>query len=82
MDLQEGLAPGKRFRCGACGNLTRFDIVSTERLRRFWHVDLSGEGRADEEEILSREVESVTCRWCGSPDHIEVLDAPGAPEVA
>lgn len=80
MDLSAGLEPGKRFRCSACGNLTRFDVVVRERLRRFWHVDLSGEGRADEEELLEREVESVTCRWCGATEHIQVVDAPGAGE--
>ena len=82
MDLAAGLEPGKRFRCAACGNLTRFDVVSRERLRRFWHVDLSGDGQSDEEEILEREIESVTCRWCGSAEHIEVVDAPGGAESA
>lgn len=77
MDLAAGLEPGKRFRCAGCGNLTRFDVLSSERVRRFWHVDLSGEGRADEEERLEVTVESVMCRWCGSADQIEVVDAPG-----
>lgn len=82
MDLAAGLEPGKRFRCGACGNLTRFDVLVRERVRRFWHVDLSGEGNTDEEELLEREVESVACRWCGSAEHIEVVEAPGAPEAS
>ena len=82
MDLAAGLEPGKRFRCGACGNLTRFDVLARERVRRFWHVDLSGEGRPDEEELLEREVESVACRWCGSAEHIEVVDVPGAVEAS
>ncbi len=72
-----GLEPGTRFRCAGCGNLTRFDIETTERVRRFWHVDLAGEGRIDEEE---REVavEAVTCRWCGTGARVEVVDVPGA----
>jgi len=70
------LDAGKRWRCGACGNLTRFDVESVERVRRFWHVDLSGQGRVDEEARLNVDVTSVTCRWCGSPDAIEVVDAP------
>jgi len=82
MDLAQGLQAGKRFRCSGCGNLTRFDVVSQERLRRFWHVDLSGQGSAEEEEIMAREVESVTCRWCGSAEHIEVVDAPGGDTAA
>lgn len=75
--LALGLTPGHRFRCGACGNLTRFDVQSVERVRRFWHVDLSGSGTAEEEERLEVQVEAVTCRWCGASDAIEVVDAPG-----
>ena len=71
-----GLPEGKRWRCGACGNLTRFDVESVERVRRFWHVELSGEGRVDEEEHLDVDVVSIACRWCGATDSIEVIDAP------
>ncbi|MGH3666535.1 MAG: hypothetical protein ACRDU8_10705 [Egibacteraceae bacterium] len=77
-----GLAPDRRWRCGACGNLTRFDVETTERIRRFWHVDLAGQGRAEEETAVAVAVESVTCRWCGSSDDIEVVDAPGAPPTS
>jgi hypothetical protein len=79
MDLATGLQAGKRFRCSGCGNLTRFDVESVERVRRFWHVDLAGSGHAEEEERVEVRVESVTCRWCGAGDRIEVIDAlPGA----
>ncbi len=74
-----GLPAGKRWRCGACGNLTRFDVESVERVRRFWHLDLAGEGRVDEEDRVDVDVIAVTCRWCGSKDAIEVVDAPSAP---
>lgn len=77
-DLAAGLEPGSRFRCGGCGNVTRFDVVATERTRRFHHFDLGGEDAVDEEEILSREVESVSCRWCGRDDAILVETAPSA----
>jgi hypothetical protein len=73
-----GLQDGKRFRCGACGNLTRFDVETVERVRRYWHVDLSGTGRAEEETRLEVTVETVTCRWCGSTDHVQVVDTPAA----
>lgn len=73
-----GLTPGTRYRCGACGNLTRFDVLSSERVRRFWHVDLSGEGAVEEEDALEVTIESITCRWCGATDAIEVVDAPSA----
>ena len=83
MSMQEvaGLATGTRYRCAACGNLTRFDVESVERVRRFWHVDLAGAGEPEEEERLEVTIASVTCRWCGSADAIEVVDVPGAGEV-
>lgn len=77
MSRPPGLAAGKRWRCDACGNLTRFDVESTERVRRFWHLDLAGEGVVEEEEFAEVDVRSVICRWCGSRDAITVVDAPG-----
>lgn len=70
-----GLAPGQRYRCGQCGNLTRFDVETAERVRRYWHAELGGEGRIDSEERTEHQVVSVTCRWCGSTD-VAVQDAP------
>jgi transposase len=78
MDLAEGLAPGNRFRCTACGNLTRFDVVATERTRRFHHLDLGGAGEVEEEELLARTVERVSCRWCNRDDAIAVEPVAGA----
>lgn len=78
MEEVAGLTVGQRYRCGACGNLTRFDVESVERVRRYWHLDLSGVGVAEEEERLEVTLQSVTCRWCGSADAIEVVQAPGA----
>lgn len=78
-DLATGLTPGHRFRCGGCGNVTRFDVVATARTRRFHHFDLGGRGEVEEEEILEQDVESVTCRWCGRSDAVEVEPAPAAP---
>jgi hypothetical protein len=72
-----GLLPGQRFRCAACGNLTRFDVESVERVRRFWHADLAGGGTVEEEERVDVDVKSVTCRWCGSAESIEIVAAPG-----
>ena len=71
-DLALGLEPTHRFRCGACGNLTRFDVVTAERTRRYHHLELGGAGEVEEEEVLERTVEEVTCRWCGRADGIEV----------
>jgi hypothetical protein len=77
-ELARGLEPGHRFRCDACGNVTRFDVVATSRTRRFHHFDLGGAGHVEEEEVLANDVESVTCRWCGRSDAIQIEPAPAA----
>lgn len=67
-----------RYRCNACGNLTRFDVVTTRRSRAYHHFDLAGDLRVEEEEVLGETVEEVRCRWCGATGgSIEVL-ATGA----
>jgi len=66
-----------RYRCSACGNRTRFDVLETRRTRSFFHFDLGGDCRVEEEEVLDSLVESVTCRWCGRATGIEALDDGG-----
>ena len=63
-----------RWRCGGCGNLTRFDVTRTRRTTEFWHFDLAGDYEVEETTTQSEEVESVTCRWCGRSDAIELVD--------
>lgn len=63
------------YRCDACGNKTRFDVFEAKRVRAFHHFTLGGEDNIEEEEILERNVEKVTCRWCGSSDSIVEEDA-------
>lgn len=75
-DLAAGLMPGHRFRCDGCGNVTRFDVVTTTRARQFHHFDLGGIGEVEDEQVLERIVESVTCHWCNRDDAIVVEDAP------
>ncbi|MGH2811547.1 MAG: hypothetical protein ACRDI1_02375 [Actinomycetota bacterium] len=67
------MTEGNRYRCSACGNLTRFDVVSTRRTRAFHHYSLGGELTVEDEEVLDLVVEKVTCRWCGSADEIETV---------
>ncbi len=67
-----------RWRCAACGNLTRFDVVRTLRLREYVHADLTGETAVEESETLGETVEHVTCRWCGAVDQVELVPRPGA----
>jgi transposase len=71
------------YRCRACGNRTRFDVVSTRRTRAFHHFTLGGECTVEEEELLESRVEAVTCRWCGGTSTVDVLgDAEGLPTVS
>ena len=62
-----------RWRCAGCGNLTRFDVTRTRRTREFWHLDLAGDHRVEQVDLLDEEVETVSCRWCGRSDAIEVV---------
>lgn len=55
-----------RYRCDACGNVTRFDVTVSRRTRAFHHYTLGGELTIEQEEVLSEEVADVSCRWCDS----------------
>lgn len=68
--------PNSRWRCGSCGNLTRFDVVRTVRSREFVHVSLAGDPLVAEREVLSEVVERVTCRWCAAVDSVEAEPRP------
>jgi hypothetical protein len=59
------------YRCGACGNKTRFDVVEAKRVRSFLHFTLGGEVTVEEEEILESAIEKVLCRWCGATVPVE-----------
>ena len=68
----------RRYRCTACGNLTRFDVTRSRRTTEYWHLDLAGEPVVEDTQVLEEVLESVTCRWCGRSDAIEVVDRAGA----
>jgi hypothetical protein len=68
---------GQRLRCGACGNVTRFDVVTRRRTAAYWHYTLAGELTVSDERDLEGTAELLRCRWCGS-EQIDVVDAPGA----
>ena len=67
-----------RYRCTACGNLTRFDVVTTRRTSAFHHYTVGGELSVEDEQVLSEVVEDVSCRWCGSGKAVEVLSEASA----
>jgi hypothetical protein len=68
-----------RWRCGACGNLTRFDVTRSSRVVEFVHLDLAGRGRVEERTVLEETVEQVRCRWCDRSDRIELVPRTDAP---
>jgi hypothetical protein len=70
--------PDSRWRCGACGNLTRFDVVRGVRSQEFWHVSLAGEADVAQTEVLSETIERVTCRWCAAVDSVVLEPRPNA----
>jgi hypothetical protein len=76
--MSRPLEAHERYRCTACGNVTRFDVVERSRVRRFHHFDLGGSAAIDEEEVLEYALESVTCRWCGRADTVDVEPRPQA----
>jgi hypothetical protein len=53
-----------RYRCGACGNLTRFDVTVARRVREFRHFSMGGDLEVESVDVLEEQVESVECRWC------------------
>ncbi len=68
----------RRYRCAACGNLTRFDVTVTRRSRAFHHYTVGGELTVEDEEVVSEVVEEVRCRWCGTGTGVEELRATEA----
>ena len=62
-----------RYRCGSCGNVTRFDVTTTRQTRAFHHFDLGGALQVEEEQVLSEVVDEVSCRWCGHGQQIETI---------
>jgi hypothetical protein len=67
-----------RYRCSACGNLTRFDVTISRRTKAFHHYSVGGERSVEDEEVLVERVEHVECRWCGTGSSVVEL----ADEVA
>ena len=60
-----------RYRCTACGNLTRFDVTTRSRTRAFHHYTVGGDLTVEDEQVLAEEIEQVSCRWCGHGQFVE-----------
>ena len=67
---------GTRYRCTACGNLTRFDVTVTRRSQAFHHYTVGGDLHVEDERVLSEDVEDVACRWCGTSSNVIAITSP------
>lgn len=67
------LGVSTRYRCSACGNLTRFDVTVTRTQREYQHFSVGGDVAIDEVELIDERVDSVACRWCGPGAEVEEL---------
>lgn len=73
------MAPA-RYRCSACGNVTRFDVTTVRRTRAYHHYTVGGELTVEDEVLLAEDTQEVSCRWCGSARAVEAV--PAAPDAA
>jgi hypothetical protein len=64
-----------RYRCTSCGNLTRFDVVTTRRTAAYHHFSVAGDLSVEDEQVLDEAIESVTCRWCGPAGAVQIADS-------
>ncbi|MBF6557151.1 MAG: hypothetical protein IVW52_13470 [Acidimicrobiales bacterium] len=69
-----------RYRCAACGNLTRFNVVTLRRTRAFHHFSVGGELSVEDVEVLDESAEEVSCRWCGNGDAVVIIN-DGTPQA-
>jgi hypothetical protein len=81
-----GPVSAPRYRCDGCGNLTRFDVTISQKTKAFHHYTVGGDLVVEDEEVLSRQVDGVVCRWCGHGRSVveivdEELQEPGAPST-
>jgi hypothetical protein len=54
-----------RYRCDGCGNVTRFDVTTSQTTKAFYHYTVGGDLSVEEAAVLARNVDEVVCRWCG-----------------
>ncbi|MFN8125838.1 MAG: hypothetical protein U0R64_04935 [Candidatus Nanopelagicales bacterium] len=71
-----------RWRCGHCGNLTRFDVTRGRVTSEYWHFSMAGDPEVEQTEVITESVDKVVCRWCGASDRIEIVPRPTGDETA
>lgn len=66
----------QRYRCGHCGNRTRFDVIETMTIRSVIHLELSGRLTVEEQTPIVMHTPFIKCRKCAESSRIEVAQAP------
>ena len=74
--------PAPRYRCTACGNLTRFDVTATRTTRSFHHYTVGGDLQVEETDVLAESIDDVRCRWCGSGANVVEIEGGVVAEPA
>ena len=70
-----------RYRCDSCGNVTRFDVTTSQTTKAFHHYTVGGELEVEEATVLSHHVDQVVCRWCGHGRNV-IETGDGEPSTA
>lgn len=77
--MEEDAPEAQQYRCSACGNLTRFDVTVSRRVKEFRHFSVGGDLTVESTEVIEERVDAVECRWCrASGDAIELRTLGGA----
>ena len=63
-----------RYRCAACGNLSRFDVTVTTTEKAYYHYSVGGDLTIEDPAVVAHRVDEVACRWCGHGRSVEVVD--------
>lgn len=80
-DRGVGLPDQVRYRCNACGNRTRFDVIERRKTRSFYHYTLGGELTIEQSEDLEHHVEQVICRWCQTGKPVTQVAPEDDPQI-
>lgn len=66
-----------RYRCTACGGLTRFRIKRSVLVETYYHQTVAGDIIPETPVVLSDEIISVECVWCGHGKGVEEIERLG-----
>jgi hypothetical protein len=53
----------------------------TRRTRAFYHFTVGGDLTVEDEQVLSQDVEQISCRWCGTGVAVEPVSQHEDSEV-